>query len=181
MVFSNEAALIVALKSGESSMVSRWYEESKRALLAFFVHQVSNEADAQELVHDTYMSCLASLPLFRGESGLWSFMISIARHELADYWRKKYAKKAIAMLPFGQELLDTVERPQGSEPQTQEVQELLQNLPGDIAELLALKYIDGLSVKELAKKYKLSFAAMQSKLYRAKEVFKEQYERNPIS
>ena len=181
MVFPNESQLISDLKKGNQTAVATWYRQAKPKLTAFLAKQVGNESDAQELVHDTFLSCLSSLPLFRGESGLWSFMLSIARHEIADYWRKRYAKKAISLLPYGQELLDTVERPEVTDHTMQEIQELLHTLPGEIAELLQLKYVDGLSVKELAHHYGLSFPAMQSKLYRAKELFKQEYERNTIS
>ncbi len=185
MQFRNEQDLIVKLKAGESSSVNIWYATSKDELLAFFLKRMSSEADAQELVHDTYLSCLSSLPLFRGDSGLWTFMVSIARHELADYWRKRYAKKAIALLPFGQELLDSVEGDADEHSWVldhgREISHILHQLPEEISELLQLKYVDGLSVKELATHYGLSFAAMQSKLHRAKAVFKEQYERTTIS
>jgi RNA polymerase sigma-70 factor, ECF subfamily len=177
MVFPDEGQLIQDLKIGDQAAVASWYRHAKPRLMAFFVKQIGNESDAQELVHDTYLSCLSALPLFRGESGLWSFMLSIARHELADFWRKRYAKKAIALLPFGQEFLESIgSRDPGQS--TPDIEELLRTLPHEISELLQLKYIDGLSVKELARHYGLSFSAMQSKLYRAKEVFKQEYEQS---
>ncbi len=185
MLFINEQELISQLKKGDSSAVSVWYSSSKTELLKFFLKRMGDESDAQELVHDTYLSCLSSLPLFRGESELWTFMLSIARHELSDYWRKKYAKKAIALLPYGHELLDSVRSDEGEDAwlagHVSIISEILHGLPEEISELLQLKYVDGLSVKELAHHYGLSFAAMQSKLYRAKELFKQEYERTTIS
>lgn len=179
MQFKNEQDLIDQLKKGDSTAVYLWYSSSKRELLQFFLTRMASEADAQELVHDTYLSCLSSLPLFRDESGLWTFMLSVARHELADYWRKKYAKRAIALLPYGHELLDSL---CGEQVQNHsEIGSILQKLPEEISEILQLKYIDGLSVKELATHYRLSFAAMQSRLHRAKELFKQEYGRTTIS
>lgn len=185
MVFKNEQDLIVQLKKGDSGAVSLWYSSAKADLLRFFIQRMGNEADAQELVHDTYLSCLSSLPLFRGESGLWTFMISIARHELSDYWRKRYAKKAIGLLPYGQELLESLSVDTKDHfamgATGSQVSQIMHCLPEEIGELLQLKYIDGLSVKELAAHYGLSFAAMQSKLHRAKELFKQEYERTTVS
>lgn len=184
MVFCSEPDFILKLKQGDSRTVTAWYESSKVELLAFFTRKVDNPADASELMHDTYLSCLSSLPLFRGHSGLWSWMLSIARHELADYWRKKYAKRLIAVLPYGSELLDSVEIGSASEEElgiknqeSSQIKALLQKLPSEISELLQLKYVDGLSIKELAGQYGVSFSAMQSKLYRAKELFVKEYER----
>jgi RNA polymerase sigma-70 factor (ECF subfamily) len=103
-------------------------------------------------------------------------MLGIARHELADHWRRVYAKKVIRALPFGEEILKT----QATSEKPQEIHELLQRLPVEIAELLQMKYVDGSSVKELALQFGVSVAAMQSKLYRAKELFKAEYERTKV-
>ncbi|HSW90103.1 MAG TPA: RNA polymerase sigma factor [Patescibacteria group bacterium] len=175
MVFPNEPDLIVRLKAGEKKAVEEWYRGSYPKLLSFFVKKTSNEHDAQELAHDTYLSCLSSLPLFRGQSGLFSWMLSIARHELADYWRKRYAKRMIKALPLGEEILKQISNPPAGE--AGQVQNLLTQMPNDIAELLQLKYIDGYSVKDLAKKFGLSVVAMQSKLYRARMTFQEEFEK----
>lgn len=176
MQFLHEASLVKDLCAGDQQAVKRWYLASKDKLSGFFVRQVGSSEDAAELTQDTYISCLRALPLYRGQSSLYSWMLGIARHELADYWRKKYAKRAIALLPFGQELLETI----GSKDKitgTSEIQDLLSNLPQEITELLQLKYIDGYSVKELAAHYGLSPAAMQSRIFRAKELFRQEYER----
>lgn len=178
MVFQNEQRLIDALKEGKTKAVEQWYEESKTALERFFAARVAQDGDTQELVHDTFLSVLSSLPLFRGDSGLWSFMLSIARHELSDYWRKRYAKRALQALPFGETLLESMistDTCEESRIKNEELKGILCKLPEEIVELLERKYVDGTSVKELAAQYGLSFAAMQSKLYRAKELFKDHY------
>ncbi len=175
MRWSDEAALIEGLKQGKPQAVERWYKETKKALTQFFSVKVTHPSDVDELVHDTYLSCLSSLPLFRGSSGLFTYMMSIARHELADYYRKKYAKKVIAALPFGEELLQMATKEHDS-TSTEAVTAALNCLPTEVSELLALKYIDGLSLKELATKFNVGVTAMQSKLYRAKLAFLYQYE-----
>ncbi len=173
MVFRNESLLITHLKRGDSRAVKDWYSQAANKLELFFSSRVSCEADAQELVHDTFMSCLASLPLFRGDSGLYTWMLGIARHELADYWRKKYAKKIISLLPFGEELIESVAAP--SSVSGDDLTELLTRLPQDLSEVLQLKYVDGKSVKEIAQHFGVSVPAMQSRIYRAKEVLAREY------
>lgn len=173
MQFANEHALIPALKKGDQKAVQHWYTQSKKPLLRFFQAKVKNDLDAQELVHDTMLSCLSSLPLFRKESGLWGYMLAVARHELADYWRKQYAKKALTYLPFGEEIIQSLCAP---EKRTEE-ESCTATLPSHVAELLSLRYIDKKPVKELAYLYGLSVSAMQSRITRAKELLKEEYEK----
>lgn len=174
MQFEKESELITRLKNGDQKAVEVWYKASQARLKGFFASKVKSEHDVDELVHDTYLSCLKSLPLFRAQSGLWSWMVSIARHELADYWRRYYAKRVIRALPFGDELLHlTIDEEPSASSFTQEI---LSKLPEDIVELLHLKYVDKLSVKQLAMAYGISFEAMQSRLYRAKMMFWSAYE-----
>lgn len=169
MTFPKEKELIDRLKRGEESAVREWYQGSVGKLLSFFHSKVLVTSDAEELVQDTFLSCLASLPLFRGTSGLYSFMLGIARHELADYWRKKYAKKAISALPFGEDILLSLASDHS--PAHEDVHTILSSLPIEISEVLLLKYVDGYSIKQLADRFGISNVAMQSRLYRAKEAF----------
>lgn len=174
MVFPNESSLIARLRFADKSAVEIWYKLSSPLLLAFFSSRVRVDADAQELVHDTLLSTLDALPLFQGsEQGkLWGFMLGIARHELADYWRKTYAKRVLKALPFGQELLDSLSH---DRPEMSIASGVLAMLPADIAELLELKYIDGFSLVECAEKFGVSVACIQSRLHRARKMFSEQY------
>lgn len=169
MTFPKEKELIDRLKKGDESAVREWYQAYVSKLLGFFHSKVQVSSDAEELVQDTFLSCLASLPLFRGSSGLYSFMLGIARHELADYWRKKYAKKAISALPFGEEILLSLASDHSSHQD--EIHNILSSLPVEISEVLLLKYVDGYSVKQLADQFGVSNVAMQSRIYRAKEAF----------
>ncbi|SRR5258708_7690854 len=171
---NNETQLISNLKKGEKHAVHAWYREFSPKLRSFFRTKVKHEADVDELTHDTFLSCLSSLPLYRGESSLYSWMLSIARHELADYYRKLYAKKVIAALPLGDQLLDAVSH---EIPAMQSVvTTVLAKLPEAISELLALKYIDKLSVEAIASNLSVSPHTIQSRLYRARNAFKKAYD-----
>ena len=89
-----------ALLEGDKQALREFYGETRPKLLSWVKQRVRRREDAEEIVQDTYMAFLDSLPLFRGKSSLWTFLVSIAKHEVGDYWRKKYAKKAILTVPF---------------------------------------------------------------------------------
>lgn len=170
----NEAAFIQALKQGHPGAIRNWYQWYAPKLRLFFASRVREEHDCDELTHDTFLSCLASLPLFRGKSQLYTWMISVARHELADYYRKLYAKKVIASFPLGEQLLEAASL-ETSDIQ-HEVRRVLDRLPASVRELLALKYVDKLSVTTIARKLSLTPALVQSRLYYARLEFKKMYE-----
>jgi len=99
---SSDALLLSELKSGNPKAVQSWFTNYHDHLFQCIAAKVSIEKDVEELVQDTFLSCLKHLPLFRGESSIWTWMLRIAQHEVADYYRKRYAKKFIHALPLSE-------------------------------------------------------------------------------
>jgi RNA polymerase sigma-70 factor (ECF subfamily) len=134
---------------------------------------VSNAADVDELVHDIFMECLKHLPLFRGESSIWTWMQRIAHHEIADYYRKLYAKKVIQTLPVTE--LSELPEIEGSFEISQKVKSVLRKMSVVSRELLQRKYIDKQHVKVISKDLGKSDKAIESLLFRARVEFRELY------
>lgn len=165
--------LLTALKSGQPEAVRAWFARYQPRLSALIALKVSNAHDVEELVQETFLACLKHLPLFRGESNIWTWMQSVARHEVADYYRKKYAKKALQTIPLSDWLLD---QPVADAHETaQKVSAALAELSKEYRELILLKYVDELRVKEIASKLNKSIKSVESDLFRARQAFKVAY------
>jgi len=174
---NNEKKLAEKIRRGDRQAFRWFYERQKDKLFKFVMGRVGNKEDVEELVQDTWLSFLDSLPLFRFGSKLSTFLLAIARHEIADYWRKKYAKKALKLVPFmervyteklysveivSDELIEVVEK----------VYELISPMQ---ARLLQMKYEEEMSVKEMADKLGISVKAVESRLFRARKAFQKSY------
>ncbi len=172
---SDEKQLLERLRRGQPQAVQLWFKRYHQRLVRFFLQKVASQSDAEELAQETFINCLRHLALFRGESGIWTWMVSIARHEVNDYFRKKYAKKAINALPLS-ELLEQKTVVVHDAHQTAElVAAAIQQLRAEWRELLQLKYIDRKSVKEIAAELGRSIKAVEADLFRAREAFKVAY------
>ena len=101
----DETKLLADLRKGEPRAVQEWFNHYHDRLLNSVLARVSNRNDAEEIVQETFLNCLKHLPLYRAEASIWTWMNSIARHEIADYYRKRYARKAIQTLPLHEWLL----------------------------------------------------------------------------
>src|SRR5690606_32416078 len=124
--------------------------------------KVSDPQDVEEIVQDTFLGFLDALPLFQGKSSLWTFLVSIARHEIADYYRKKYAKRALKLVPFidkgyTQDLLTPKETRANFNAALRKI------LPEE-QKLILWKYEQKLSVKQIAKKLDVSTKAAESRI-----------------
>jgi RNA polymerase sigma-70 factor, ECF subfamily len=151
----------------------RFYTDTQPKLLRWVSFRVKDTADAEDLVQDIYLSFIDSLPLFRGGSSLWTFLVSIAKHEVSDYWRKKYAKKAILTIPFADHFY--TEKLYSATSTASEIQQIYNRLLPHQVQILKWKYEDGLNIEQIAHKLKINLKAAESRLFRARAAFRLAY------
>jgi RNA polymerase sigma-70 factor (ECF subfamily) len=165
--------LLTRLKQGDPKAVREWYEEYSPRVLAYVVKKVSNHKDSEEITQEIFLSCLKHLPLFRGGSSIFTWMCSVARHEIADYYRKKYAKKALKYVPLGEMILQ--EDISDAHHSAEKVKAVLSQMKEESKELLMKKYVDCMKVSEISSELGRTTKAIESDLFRAREEFKKLY------
>jgi RNA polymerase sigma-70 factor (ECF subfamily) len=100
-------------------------------------------------------------------------MVRIAQHEVADYYRKRYAKKFIHALPLSEllpfnDLSDTHEI-------ALKVRQVLAQMAKEEREILLMKYVDGKRVKQIANELGRTAKSVESILFRARNEFRQLY------
>lgn len=165
--------LLQRLRAGDKRSVRDWHALYFNDLLRVAIFKTSNPDDAEEIVQETFINCLRHLPLFQGKSSIKTWMMSIMRHEIADYFRKKYAKKAIKLLPLVEEILASPLVSSGEIDHW--VRTTLAEMTKEKKELLLMKYVDKLKVKEIASKLGKSVKSIESDLFRARREFRGTY------
>lgn len=165
--------ILALLRLGDPEAVAYWLQNYEQRMLRFVATKVSVKQDAQELVQDIFMSCLRHLPLYRGEATIWTWMVSVARHEIADYYRKKYAKKALQLLPLSEFLLSV--KVGDAHDVAEQVGVVLSRMSTRSRELLLEKYVDGKAVATIAREQDKTEKAIEAQLYRARNEFRDQF------
>ncbi len=165
-----EAQLVELLKLGEPEAVQYWFTTYHPKLLRFIKNKLENKQDSEELAQQTFLNCMRNLPLFLGSSSLWTWMVSIAKHEVADYYRKKYAKKSIKTFPLSQFLL--AEPVDDAHDISVKVLSVLKKMGIYSKELLLKKYVDNRSVQSLADESGKTIKSVESELFRARKEFR---------
>lgn len=168
----SDLELVRALQAGETTAVSHWYSTFSPKLYRFVSQKVGQTKDVEELVQETFINALKQLSFFRGQSGLLQWMYGIARHEIADYYRKKYAKKAITSFPLSELLPQKVS---DSHEVAEQVKLAFKRIKVSQVELLMMKYVDNKKVEEIAGEWGKSVKAIESELFRARQAFKTAY------
>lgn len=167
----DDKELIIQLKTGDDQAVKVWFNLYYSRLLKVVEQKISDKKDAEEIVQETFLNCLKHLPLFLGKSSIWTWMNSITRHEISDYYRKKYAKKALKTIPLSE--FFPLTQISDSDDVSHKVNEVLNQMRDSYKELLLLKYADGKKVAVIAGELNKSVKSIESDLFRARQEFKK--------
>ena len=130
--FGLTTADLTAARRREPAAVTRLYTAYAPALFRFFMAEVGNRQQAQDLTGSVFVSAIEALPGFRGTvEALGGWLFRIARHNLYDY-RRKQARASLAagsmseIQPLLQALQAVVDRPDAALPA--ELSQLLRRL-----------------------------------------------------
>lgn len=169
----NERKLVEKILRGEKRVFERFYRQNRKELARYVINRVREREDAEEIVQDIFLSFLDSLPIFYFRSSLKTFLYCIARHEVADYYRRCYAKRALKLVPIVKEVM--AEKLYSSGELSRQIDRVYRKLMPGQARILQWKYEEGWSVKQIARKLSLSAKAVESRLFRARKTFQLLY------
>lgn len=154
-----------------------WINKYSPRLLAYIKRNLDNTDEALDILQETLISASQSLPAYSREVPFSAWLFGIARHEISDYFRKKKIKMFLfSHLPFLESLADQALGPEEEVIEKElkdKVRLVLKNLNEGYSIILRLKYIDGDSVNEIARKLRMSPKAAESRLTRARLAFKK--------
>ena len=160
LLLENDEILLKELRQGKKEAVRFWYKKFFSFFLNTTLKKISKREDAEEVVQETFINSLKQLHLFRGKSSLKTWMMSILFHEIADFYRKKYAKKALKIIPLFDEILQKPLMDQ--QEMSGKVEDVLSNMKKEYREILLLKYFDKKKVQDIAVKLKKTTKAVES-------------------
>ncbi len=151
------------------------YRKYQARLKKFIAQKIDNPQDAEEIFQETLIAAFDCLSLYSGKSSFFTWLCGIARHEIADYYRKKKVKTIfLSRLPWLENLASEALGPEQilmRRELEKKVSKILTQLSEGYSEVLRLKYYQGLSVKEIAQKLNETVKTIESRLTRARQAF----------
>lgn len=178
----SEQELVRKVLKGDEDAIKRFYEKYSPHLFTFISSKIGKKEDAEEILQDTCLSILDSLPLFNFRCSLLTWAKKIALHEVADFYRKRKIKSVVfSHLPFLENLVSDALGPElvyQEKEVKDEIERVFTRLSEGYGKILRLKYIEGLTVAQIAESLNLSFKSVESKLFRAKLAFQKSWNEN---
>jgi RNA polymerase sigma-70 factor (ECF subfamily) len=116
---------------------------------------------------------------FQGASSIKTFLFSICQHKIIDYYRRKKIKQVVfSQTPNLEVLVSPILNPE-EELDTvllkEKIHIVFSKILPQYKKLLMLKYVDNLTVAQIASKFALSVKGAESQLFRARKAFVESF------
>jgi RNA polymerase sigma-70 factor (ECF subfamily) len=163
---SDETSLLEQLRRGNPAAAHEFYELYSARIHRFILHALGpgNETDAEDILQETFMALAEALPFFRGQSSLFTFACAIAHRKTLSFIRTR-ARRGQLMNDHTTEVVRSIIEPRLD----QDLKNALAALSAEHREVLILKYVEDLTVSEIAGVLSLSQHAVESRLARARK------------
>jgi RNA polymerase sigma-70 factor, ECF subfamily len=175
----DEEALVQAARAGDRDALSALLIQHQQRIFGFGMKMCGDPEDARDVAQETMLSLVRTLPTFRGESSVSTWLYTVAR----SFCIKKRRRTKGA--PAYHESLDKATQEQAAAPAPTPEQTLLgreareavasalNRLEPDAREVVVLRDIEGLTAPEVAEVTGLTVAAVKSRLHRARQALRE--------
>lgn len=147
----------------------------------YVASRIDSPADAEDIVQDVFVGLLEKRGHYNGHRGAEKYLLGIARHLIYQYHRDKGKQAKVAHLDTSREAPDThsvqpVSGPARRISQEQlkkALEEVMNRLPPKAYEAIKLRFMEGFSSKQAAKKAGCSVEAFYQRVRRARKGLQE--------
>jgi RNA polymerase sigma-70 factor (ECF subfamily) len=186
MSLDDDQRLVQRMVAGEQQAFDEFFHRFFDRLYRFALTRVNQDTHAAEdVVQQSLCRAMQKIKLFKGEAALFTWLCQICRNTIVDSFRAKDHLKGTAV-PFEDSdeirgALESLSALSSDDPQQSVlgdqiyrlVHVVLDHLPTRYGEVLELRYIRELTVKEIATTLQIRPKAVESLLARARIAFRD--------
>jgi len=181
MKAADDLTLARQVADGDETALETFYARYANPLFAFIYHHLDeSRPDAEDVWQETLLAAINALPAYRGQSRLFTWLCGIARHKIADHFRRQGRSVAEVFSDVPQAELAALIGA-GTLPEELVVRratrvrvvQALATLRDDYRTALVARYADEQSVDEVARQLGRTYKATESLLSRARVAFQE--------
>jgi len=174
-----ERELVGKILSGDEQALRSYYTAYKNRIFTFINSKIANREDAEEVFSDTFIASIEALRDFTFRSQLLTFLYGIAKRKVVDYYRRRRIEDVLfSRLGNAASLVSRLLTPEQEYSRTEArevIEGVLRSLTPRYERILRFKYIEGFSVKEIARKLSETVKQSEATLFRARREFATVY------
>ena len=149
------------------------YSQFHQALLRFIKSKVNNHHDAEDILQNVFIKISSGINDLSRKEKLQSWIYTIARNSIIDYYRVAGNKKDVVMRDDISESFTLEEYNDTTKGLDCCLMNFMNLLPEEYKDLIIDVELNGVKQKELAQKYNLAYPSIRSRVQRGREKFKQ--------
>ena len=184
----DEPELMARLKAGDQAAYAQLVEENASAIYRLALRLMGNEADAEDVLQETFLSAFKSIDRFEGRSSLSTWLYRIASNAALMRLRRNEPEQVSVDEPVERDDGELMPRqffdfcclPEDDllrEEAREQMKQAIDELSPTLRSVFVLRDIEGLSTAETAEALDLSESAVKSRLMRARLKLRDQLSR----
>ena len=162
--------LVARCLAGSDGAFRDLVERYQTRIYSLALRMTGNHADAEDLAQEAFIRAYSALASYRriGAGGFGAWLYRIAVNLCLNALRSR--KRAVAVDPND---LDELQAPADGIERASAVQEAVQSLDEDYRAVVALRFTEGLSYREIAGVLDVPVSTIETRLHRAKKRLRE--------
>ncbi len=180
---TDDYQLVQRVLEKDREAFERFFEIYFGRLFRFCGARVSQEEACEDIVQETLFKAMRNLSTYRGEASLFTWLCQICRNEISN-WYQRSGRKSEVLVSLDEDsglvsALESLQIDFSDEADRLSTERLVQltldYLPDRYGKALEWKYLEGLSVNEIAHRLGTGSIATQSLLARARRAFRRSF------
>ena len=177
-----DLALARRLMAGDEVAFEQFFTDYFPRLYRFARARVGSDDAAEEVVQAALIKAVQRIHTYRGDATLLTWLCAVCRREIAT-WLYRTRRAPVSLIDDRADVhaalealavaVDDPEHELRRKELSRLVQATLDHLPGRYGEVLEWRYIDGVTVSEVADRLGVGYKAAESLLTRARQAFRE--------
>ena len=187
MAFDNDALvrLVKSAAEGDDNAFSEIVKTFEKPIYNMAMQTLRHREDALDLSQDVFLKLWRSLPSFRGECSVASFVMKIAKNTMLDRLRQKSTRQTLSLSQDNDDgEVEEYEIPDPNvdsnpaaayerQEQINAVRQAIAELNAEHREMILMRDIQGLSYDEIGEILELEAGTVKGRLFRARAALKK--------
>jgi RNA polymerase sigma-70 factor, ECF subfamily len=153
--------------------VAKIYTKFHEALFAFIRSRISSREDAEDILHNVFLKISSGIEGLADEEKLQSWVYSITRNTIIDYYRKNANRRMSGIDSNLEETLPEQPDTDNKKNLDQCIASMIELLPEDYRGIITDSEIKEIKQKDLTEKYGIAYPSVRSRVQRGRERLKQ--------
>jgi len=153
------------------------YDKALPVVYGYFVRRCGDRGTAEDLTSETFLAAMDAARKNDPPPIALPWLLGVARHKLADHYRRRQDRLAVPMAELPEPVLDTAGTIDDWDAELDRLlaESVLARLTEPHRTVLVLRYMDDCTVGECARLIGRTVHATEALLVRARKAFKQEY------